>query len=320
MKLLEFKFEDYIKPCLKNNLHPELNDLWDDLPENIKDLPNLILYGASGIGKYTQALKVISKYSKSGLKYERKINFTSNKKNYIYKISDIHFEIDFELLGCNAKILWNDIYYHILEIVKSRPNYSGIILCKNFHKIHQELLEIFYSYMQNMIHHNINIKFIILTKQISFLSKNILHKTKIISIKRPTKSTYCQCIGKKTINDIDISKIGNIKNVFLNNYLNVNQNQEICDRLIYQIMNFEKMKFFENRQILYDLLIYQYDIYDSLWYILKKIMDNKKISNEEMMNIMFYTQCFLTYFNNNYRPIFHLEKLLYLLTKSANGF
>ena len=52
------------------------------------------------------------------------------------------------LLGCNAKLLWNDIFNHIIDIISTSKHKKGIIVCKNFHEIHSELLEIFYSYMQ----------------------------------------------------------------------------------------------------------------------------------------------------------------------------
>ena len=56
-------------------------------------------------------INIIKEFSQSNLKYERKINITTLKnKLYIIKISDIHFEIDMDLLGCNAKLLWNDIF------------------------------------------------------------------------------------------------------------------------------------------------------------------------------------------------------------------
>ena len=48
-------------------------------------------------------------------------------------MSDIHFEIDMELLGCNAKTLFNELYYHIIEIFSTKEGRNGIILCKNFH-------------------------------------------------------------------------------------------------------------------------------------------------------------------------------------------
>ena len=55
-------------------------------------------------------------------------------------------EIDMDLLGCNARIVWNDIYHHILDILSTRSNPCGIIICKNFHNIHSELLDVFYKH------------------------------------------------------------------------------------------------------------------------------------------------------------------------------
>ena len=66
----------------------------------------------------------------------------------------------------------------------------GILVCKNFHKIHSELLDIFYSYMQNMKHKNLNLKYILLTEHVSFIPDNILERCKIISFNRPTKTKY----------------------------------------------------------------------------------------------------------------------------------
>ena len=55
-------------------------------------------------------------YVPSKLKYERKITIRTNKKySYTFKISDIHFEIDMDLLGCNARVLWNEIYKQISQ-------------------------------------------------------------------------------------------------------------------------------------------------------------------------------------------------------------
>ena len=44
-----------------------INSLSDDLNE----MPNIILYGPSAVGKYSEALKIIEKYSRSNLKYEK---------------------------------------------------------------------------------------------------------------------------------------------------------------------------------------------------------------------------------------------------------
>ena len=115
--------------CIK-----KLLSLLDNIDNNIKNTNNLILYGPSGTGKYTQALNYIKRFSPTNLRFERKMNFNyDSKSDFIFKISDIHFEIDMSLLGCKAKLVFNDLYYHILDVLSSRPNGSGIILCKNFH-------------------------------------------------------------------------------------------------------------------------------------------------------------------------------------------
>ena len=38
----------------------------------LKNLKNLIIYGGSGVGKYTQMINIVKKYSLSELKYEKK--------------------------------------------------------------------------------------------------------------------------------------------------------------------------------------------------------------------------------------------------------
>ncbi len=155
MKYYETRFEEYIQTISKKNLHPELEKI-EQNGEKMGIDNNLIFYGPAGTGKYTQVLNYIKNFSPSKLKYERKMNINlQKKKQYTFKISDVHFEIDMELLGCNAKVLWTEIYKAILDILSTRQTHEGIILCKNFHKIHNELLDVFYSYMQSLSHKNI---------------------------------------------------------------------------------------------------------------------------------------------------------------------
>ena len=105
MKFYETHFEEYVLENQSENLHPKLEKLYTRFPKKINKLKNLIFYGPSGIGKYTQMLKAIKKYSPSELKYEKKISVTYNKQQYFFKISDIHCEVDMSLLGCNSKML-----------------------------------------------------------------------------------------------------------------------------------------------------------------------------------------------------------------------
>ena len=71
MKFYETHFEEYISENQRENLHPKLSKLYENFPKKMDDLKNLIFYGPSGVGKYTQMLKSIKKYSPTDLKYEK---------------------------------------------------------------------------------------------------------------------------------------------------------------------------------------------------------------------------------------------------------
>ena len=106
MKFLESSFTDYINNVETYDLHDKQQYILSKIPDDFNKLNNLIIYGPSGIGKYSQVLNIIKKYSLTNMKHEKRVNITFNKKyDYNFKISDIHFEIDMQLLGCNAKTL-----------------------------------------------------------------------------------------------------------------------------------------------------------------------------------------------------------------------
>ena len=315
LKLLESTFDEYVS--VKNPLHLNNNKYLSILSKNFNN--NLIFYGTKGIGKYTQSLKYIKKYSKTDLKYERKINVVRNKKEYFFKISDIHFEVDMELLGCNAKLIWNKFYYNVIDIISSRENKTGIILCKNFHTIHSELLDIFYSYMQTLYHKNITIQFIFLTDHISFIPDNIINKCVIIPFKRPTKTSYNKCVKNKISKSFDIDSIENIKlfkiNVDINPLL-----KNICQKIIENIENYEEIDFLKFRDNIYNIFIYQLNITDAIWYIFNYFIENKKLDEYKIKFVLPKLYTFFKYYNNNYRPIYHVENLLFFICKQIHGF
>jgi hypothetical protein len=80
------------------------------------------------------------------------------------------------------------------------------------------------------------------------------------------------------------------------------------------------MKFLKFRDLLYDIFIYNLDITDCIWYILTNLIELKKIKKQNMSNILLKTYSFLKYYNNNYRPIYHLESYLFYLISIINGF
>jgi len=320
MKFLESHFEEYTNEVCKSNLHPKLEKCYSHFPSTLDKLGNLIFYGPSGVGKYSQMLYSIKKYSPTELKYEKKISINYDKKQYFFKISDIHYEIDMSLLGCNSKILWHEIYQQIVDILSAKNNKIGIIVCKYFHNIHSELLENFYSYIQDNNLLSVSIKYILLTEEVSFIPDSILNCCEIIHIQRPTKISYVKCSRQKMPNDLNVEDIVNIK--YLHSGINelMYPHKILCDKIIKEMIEINDLKFLKFRDLLYDIFIYNLDITDCIWYILTNITKTKKIQAKQMSNILLKTYNFLKYYNNNYRPIYHLESYLFYLTRVIHGF
>ena len=320
MKFQETHFEEYISAVTKINIHQKLEKTYAHFPSSINKLGNLIFYGPSGVGKYSQMLYSIKRYSHSELKYEKKLSIVFNKDVYFFKISDIHYEIDMSLLGCNSKLLWHDIYQQIVDIISAKSEKSGIIVCKEFHNIHSELLENFYSYMQDNNASNINIKFIILTEELSFIPDNILNCCEVINVSRPSKVAYAKCSKIKLPSDLKVESITNIKNLIINDNINSCPYKIICDKIIKEMININNLKFLKFRDYLYDIFIYNLDITDCIWYILTVLINQSHIKRINMSPILLKTYIFLKYYNNNYRPIYHLESYLFYLISIIHGY
>ena len=287
-------------------------------PESLHQLKNMMFYGPSGVGKYTQVLQSIKRYSPSKLKYEKKISITFNKNTYYFRISDVHYEIDMSLLGCNSKLLWNELYNQIIDIIHTKSDKSGIIVCKNFHNINSELLDTFYSYMQKtpVIH----VTFIIITENMSFIPDNITNCCRIIRISRPSRTLYNKCLGNTVGTDIELEKITNMKNMIGSITQLMSPHETICNKLLNSILDINNMSFQNVRNQLYDIFIYNLDVTDCIWYIVERLVVLKHIKNDDMRDIMKKLYSCLQYFNNNYRPIYHLESFIFYLVKKVHGF
>jgi hypothetical protein len=320
-------FDDYIQKHIKHPMHPKLNVLYSKFPSHLSKLKNLIFYGPVGVGKYTQVLSCIRKYSASDLKYEKRLTIVYDKEQYLIKMSDIHFEIDMSLLGCNAKLLWNEIHTQIIDVILSSQSHNqmGIILCTNFHKINSELLDNFYSYMQGI--NSIRFKYIIITEHIGFIPDNIMTHCKIIHVPKPSITNYNKCT---TINN-EYEEL-KIKNSMLTTHdeeknntcrshhkLNAIPHEKICNDILKYIKNPNEISFLLMRDILYDILIYNYDLGECIWYILNDLVTTKYLNLNNLSDILIHTYTSLQYYNNNYRPIYHLENYIYnLITKIHN--
>jgi Cdc6-like AAA superfamily ATPase len=302
MKFYETSYEEYIKSAEQNNLHKKYAPLYKKYSQKKNFYPNLIIYGPSGIGKYTQALLFLKQYSSSQLKYDRKMIVCFNKHDYVYRISDIHYEIDMSILGCNAKLLFHEIYNNIVDILCSNVEKVGFIVCRNFHTIHSELLELFYSYMQ-ITPSSMEIRFILLTECLSFIPLKIQNISTTIQLNRPSKSMYNKYFQA---NETEITTITNIKD--MKTCVTYNQFNNIIENMI-QVLHKDEFEFSVLREMIYDLFIYDVSIHNFIWNLTSKLIVTSNLESENIGEIIKYAFEVLQFFNNNYRPIYHIERL-----------
>jgi len=365
MKYYETSYDEYLTSVNQYNLHPELIPIYNTLPKLAINFENIIMHGAAGVGKYSQCLSLLKRYSNSDLKYDKKLTVQTDKSQYTFRISDIHYEIDMSLLGCNSKTLWHDIFLQIVDIVSVKSEKVGIIVCKNFSKVSTDILEIFYSYMQqyNSSSFAIRIKYILLTESISFIPSKIINACNIIRVKRPSSEAYLELVTHTEklqssyipphdfihrVNDVvspnetsRIAMIGNSTNVMRNiqpsGILNLKEMRSfpllssaselpndvfnlICDNIIRDIENINDVSLTDFRDILYDMLTYNLEVHDCLWYIIKHFVEHGKLSASDTSDILIKTYSFLKYYNNNYRPIYHLESMMLYITIKVHKF
>jgi hypothetical protein len=376
MKFYETNYEDYLHAIQMFNFHPELTPMFQKMPKNIRLFENMIVYGPSGIGKYSQVLLMLRAYSPTELKYDKKMKITTEKNEYVYHLSDCHYEIDMGLLGCNSKNIWHEIYLQITDIVSMSKLNRGIIVCKNFHLIHNELLDIFYSYMQ----HNEKIKFVLLTEHLSFIPNMILESCQTVNIGRPSEGQYRELYdhmrrrkvaettnaeinmdnfvkkihggvlslaGSQTGNHMEMAGLGHnggkvstkggaaeIDNMSIMNlkelafFSHIKKSSEIpedifniiCNNIIRSVDDSRNIQIAEFRDTLYDILIYNLEIGDCIWYIFSHFVRLGKFRDSDISEILNRIYVFLKYYNNNYRPIYHLESIMFYFIIKIHGY
>ena len=351
MKYYETHFEEYIQSVQKFNLHPELLPILNSKTQS----DNILFYGPSGSGKYSQALFFLSKFSPTFLKYEKRITIYTDKHNFIYRISDILYEIDMSLLGCNSKILWHEIFFQIVDIISAKTDKWGVIVCRNFHQIQTELLDNFYSYIQqyNTPFSQITIKFILLTEQISFIPDNILDCFHFVRVKIPEKSRVLEMFAQKPNNkqpaEIFSTKISPFRTIQfdkIQSILDTTDSMDImhikeicsfelmsstkdippdifnivCDEIIHEMENPTQIVFTHFRDVIYNILIYNIDVSECIWYVFSHFVKSKQILGKDVTATISKIHIFLKYFNNNYRPIYHLESIFFFIIVKIYGY
>jgi len=309
--------------------------------DKLKQPCSLIIHGEKGIGKSYFIQQLLN------IEYKKPVRIYTTKYSIECIISDNSIEVDMTFIQINPRQLWNEIISYITENRKSKPFY---IICKYFHKIHTELLDLFYDIFPKQYN------WIIHTEHYDFIPYWIQDKSLCISLKRPSKNFYLQYYlnynNYKTKPNIKFSTTKPIYNIkyldSLNNNIETNKQtsqhyQE--ENMVYLMFGMKppkqkhkKIKQECNKHELNTTRIYnkneltqEYNINYIDNYLYCKELDIHKLRNyiytllnyripiEELvlhlvkiipkLSIEFLSEWFKQY-NNNYRPIFHIEYLI----------
>jgi len=81
-----------------------------------------------------------------------------------------------------------------------------------------------------------------------------------------------------------------------------------------------KIKYIDLREQIYELLIYNIDIITSIQYIIFTLLSNNEIDQSKINDILDHTFISVKYYNNNYRPIYHIESILLYITAKIHNY
>jgi hypothetical protein len=171
-------------------------------------------------------------------------------------------------------------------------------------------------------------KYIIITEHVGFIPDNILNNCKTIHVPKPSITNCNKCLIKN--NEYDGLKVKNNalhasscisdnsaieKNKKENHRITpfINPHEKLCNNILENIKNPNKISFLLLRDMLYEILIYNYDLGECIWYIINDLIKHNYLNTNNLSTILIHTYTSLQYYNNNYRPIYHLENYVYKL-------
>ena len=125
--------------------------------------------------------------------------------------------------------------------------------------------------------------------------------------------------SEKLMSEIDEHTILNSKELYMFNRIKTiddlpcDIDYTICDKILYFMYNPDKVKLSEFRNLIYDLLVYNVNIPECIYYIITESIRTQELNQNTTNEILKYSYTFLKYYNNNYRSIYHLESMVFFI-------
>lgn len=294
------------------DLHPQWNpSMLVSMSSNI----SFFMHGPPGVGKYAHALHFLREVSPSRFTKVRPpmhidmqvpmMTHYTNLPNqpFLFRVSDVHIEIDLEQLGDDPLAVWDMIFH------QARPLFS-FIMCLHVDKAPPILLERLYTYMLPQWPPNThkNPRFIFIGENMSsnpFLS--IPLSIHFIAFPRPTIATYLQCIRSlpppsseiefdaSFLSEMEVCDITNIQDLYLRAYAPIYNRAHhkddpfgaLCEKMFdcmlspYSADTVYAFSIEDIRSILNEWAIHRICYEEGLWYVLGKCIAQSLITQAQ---------------------------------------
>lgn len=291
------------------------------------ELPNCIFYGPYGSGKLVLAKYLINRYFKSdNLVYQsKKIIYSLKEEEIDIQKSIHHYEIDCNNFNLNDKKFIVDFISEISKTNNINNNKIKIIIIKNAENLSFNTQIIISKLIENFFK---TCRFIFISHSLTKLINKLKSHCQIINIRKPSidhinlilesistnEEINCDYLKEISLNcDLNInSAIFMLQQYqFTNSIVNNFNYQPFIKQFIKNIMKLNEKEIDKLREEIYNILIYDINIFNLLELLLIDIYNNETLNDGDKFKILTTIANYSYIINKGYRQIYHYELLFY---------
>tara|TARA_B100001093_G_scaffold513608_1_gene585887 strand:- start:93 stop:1175 length:1083 start_codon:yes stop_codon:yes gene_type:complete len=314
------KYDDFI---IHADIVEKINNIlkFNKSSTEIYDIVNIFLYGPNDSGKYCLARYYIETYFNDPCVISEK-TFTFESKELTYYQSHYHYELIVNNHNCNIINLVKRFLVHIVRPINSTSfnKYKNVILIKNIHLLKPEVTCLLKYYLDK----HFNNIFILIGCKTTRIIDNFFCKMRVPLPDELSLSKFIKKIiklegmkvKKKELNYIlqkgerkIFKTLCFLENCYISGSFEEYYNSQ--DKILGYIYKLMKKPSIQSmiyiRDNLNQLLVNNMSLKSIIYFLEKKIKDDKKIKQEDKIECISYlVDCELN-FRKGYREIHHLE-------------
>ena len=303
------------------------------------DIPNIIIYGPNGSGKYTIATNILnSLYGQNVKKNLVKFNILKTPGNYkeveIFK-SNYHYEINVNKYLFNDNSTLCNLLNSLINTFNVKTLSYNIIIVRNIEFLQKEIINYFKCISEK---HSSTVRLILITSNFSSISSDLLGRFSSLRVPSPSNNEikkYIKFVSNKEkikISEKNIDLITkncerNLNKLTLILQFSITKNTFVPykDPLKYKIKEIIGLCNSKNvsnilviRSKVYDLITQNHSINDIFKYLVKYIF-KLKVDINIKQNLLQHAAIYQHRTKKSYKEIIHIEAFIMLIMKELSS-